>query len=240
MVLTVLPLLGAVAGAPEEAVAQQRPRPSSGDTVFVFEGDTVPFLHVEHTDVACTDCHATEEEHGAVTVASLRSCRSCHHRGSAAEPCVRCHEEGELAHVAPRGVPQTLEMSVGTVEARELPFSHAEHESEPCAACHADGLDRPAASVRCAGCHEEHHTPASPCIACHREAPEGSHPRAVHASCTGSGCHDPAVARVTATDMSESARTVCLSCHADEQDHRPGQRCARCHLMPPASDGSRP
>lgn len=223
---------------PRPALGQERPPPSSGDTVFVFDGDSVPFLHAEHTDAACTDCHATEDAHGTVTVNTLRACRSCHHEGATAEPCARCHESGELERAGTYGVPQSLRMSVDTTPSRELPFSHPEHESEPCAACHAEGPGLSADAVRCAECHEEHHTATSPCVACHREAPAESHPLAVHATCTGSGCH--AATPVTARTMAESERSVCLSCHADEQDHRPGERCARCHLMPVPSEGGRP
>lgn len=233
-------ILAAAVASPPRATAQERPRPTSGDTVFLVEGDTVPFLHARHTAAACTDCHDTEEAHGTVTVSTIRGCRSCHHEGATAEPCTRCHERGEMARSRPRDVPQTLDMSVATVESRELPFSHAEHDSEPCGACHATGLERSAASVRCAECHEEHHEASSSCASCHREAPGESHPLAVHATCTGSGCHDPAGTPVTAATMASSERAVCLACHRDQADHRPGERCARCHRMPEPAAGGRP
>lgn len=232
--------ISAAIGVPRAAPAQERSRPASGDTVFVVDGDSIPFLHAEHTEVECTDCHATEDAHGTVTVTSIRGCRSCHHQGATAEPCTRCHESGELERAGTYDVLQSLRMSVGTVESRELPFSHAEHESEPCATCHATDSGRSAAAVRCAECHEDHHSASSPCVSCHREVPEESHPLAVHATCTGSGCHDAATTRVTATTMAGSERAICLSCHVDEQDHRPGESCATCHLMPAPSEGERP
>lgn len=233
-----LGLLGPAAVLPPTATArQERPRPSSGDTVFVAGGDTVPFRHAEHSAVDCLDCHSTEEAHGTVTVTSIRGCRSCHHEGPTAEPCTRCHAPTDLGRDGGYDVLQDLRMSVGTVRGRELPFSHGDHGSDSCAACHADGPARSAASLRCAECHRDHHRAEAECASCHREAPAESHPLAVHATCTGSGCHDPASARVTATTMEASDRSVCVSCHPDQRDHREGERCARCHLMPPAEDG---
>lgn len=235
--LTLAALIAAFSAGVGESLAQEEPRPSSGDTIFVADEDTVPFLHAQHTDVACLDCHSTEDAHGTVTVSSIRDCRSCHHEAASAEPCTRCHERDELERSGQLDVARTLSLSVGTFEARNLPFAHAEHTSEPCATCHADGPALSAASVSCADCHEEHHQMDARCTSCHREAPEDEHPLAVHATCTGSGCHDRATTRVTATSMGRSQRSVCLACHQRQEDHRPGERCARCHLLPPATDG---
>lgn len=223
--------------SPAGASAQERPRPGTGDTAFVVDGDTVPFVHARHTGQECLDCHATEDAHGAVTVSTIRDCRSCHHEGRTAEPCAGCHQDSELEAVGEYAVPQRLVLSVDATRDRDLPFSHSDHASEPCGACHAEGPDRSAAALRCADCHDEHHAPISPCLACHREAAEGEHPLAVHATCTGSGCHDPSSTRVTAATMAASDRSVCLACHRDQIDHRPGERCARCHLMPRAEPG---
>lgn len=240
-----LPALLVVASllATDATLAQERTggeRPGAGDTTFLADGDTVPFRHSEHTDQECVDCHSTEDAHGTVTVTSIRGCRSCHHEGSTAEPCTRCHDRSELEGAGAYPLSRDLSMSVDTVRGRELPFDHAAHDTVACATCHTDGSKLSAAGVECAECHDEHHGPEVDCAACHREASEETHPLAVHASCTGSGCHDAAALPVTAASMDRSPRNVCLSCHQDLADHRPGERCARCHLMPAAEGGDRP
>ena len=237
-----LPLLTALAAVtlhPGGAAAQQV-EAGAGDTTYVADGDTVAFRHAEHTEVACTDCHSTEEAHGTLTVTPIRGCRSCHHVGATAQPCTRCHERSELRGAGTYPVSSDLVMSVDTVRGRELPFDHASHEDLECAECHSDGTGLSAGSVRCAECHEEHHGAEVRCVSCHREAPEETHTLAVHASCTGSGCHDASTLPVTARAMARSPRNVCLGCHRDLEDHRPGERCARCHLLPEAEGGRPP
>lgn len=229
---------------PHLVVARERGEaaggPPAGDTTVAAYGDTVPFRHAEHTDVGCLECHSTEEAHGTVTVTSIRGCRSCHHSGSNAEPCTRCHGRAEPGRVRAYTVSRDLSMSVGSVRGRELSFEHSEHDTVACASCHggADGTDLSAASVQCAECHDEHHGVDVRCASCHREAAEGTHTLAVHATCSGSGCHDSAALPVTAGSMARSPRNVCLSCHRDQVDHRPGERCARCHLLPAGDDAA--
>lgn len=239
--LPLLTVLTATALLPGGAAAQEEgARAGAGDTSFVTDGDTVPFRHAEHTDVACTDCHSTEEGHGTLTVTSIRGCRSCHHSGSTAEPCARCHERSELRDAGSYPVSSDLEMSVDTVRGRDLPFAHAPHLELECTECHADGTALSSAGVRCAECHEEHHGAEVRCASCHREAPEDAHPLAVHASCTGSGCHEASTLPVTTRTMARSPRNVCLACHQDLEDHRPGERCARCHLLSEGEGGGSP
>lgn len=235
--LSLLTLFTAAALLPGVAAAQEA---GAGDTTFVADGDTVPFRHAGHTDVACTDCHSTEEGHGTLTVTSIRGCRSCHHSGSTAEPCASCHDRSELEDAGSYPVKRDLLMSVDTVRGRDLPFGHAPHESIECAECHTEGTELSAASVRCAECHEEHHGPEVDCASCHREAPEETHTLAVHATCTGSGCHEATSLPVTTRTMDRSPRNVCLACHQDQVDHRPDERCARCHLMPSGEGGDTP
>ncbi|MDP2498623.1 MAG: hypothetical protein Q8W44_11645 [Candidatus Palauibacterales bacterium] len=237
--LPILTALAAVALHPGIAAAQEA-EAGAGDTTFVADGDTVPFRHAEHTEVACTDCHSTEEGHGTLTVTSIRGCRSCHHSGSTAEPCTDCHERSELRAAGSYPVTSDLVMSVDTVRGRDLPFDHASHEDLECAECHSDGTELSAGSVRCAECHEEHHGAEVRCVSCHREAPEETHTLAVHATCSGSGCHEAATLPVTTRTMARSPRNVCLTCHQDQVDHRPGERCARCHLLPEGEGGGTP
>lgn len=186
------------------------------------------FRHSEHRDVACSECHATEPVHGAVTVETVADCRSCHHAAPVADDCVSCHSEGSRGGAGGAlQVTRTLALSVGDVPSRPLPFDHDVHADESCSTCHAEGPDRSAAELDCASCHEPHHDASVDCAACHLPAPEGAHRvETAHLGCTGSGCHE-----VLPFESVERTRSVCLVCHQDERDHRPGEDCAECHAM---------
>lgn len=219
--------------APASAQEAQRSRSvGTGDTLLAANGDTVAFRHGDHADVGCQRCHSSEDTHGAVTVTSIRGCRSCHHSEPTARPCTRCHDRSELERSGEHPVTRDLALSVGTARDRELPFDHGIHGSVDCADCHAGGTSRSAATIQCSECHDEHHGTEVRCASCHREAPEGTHPLAAHATCTGSGCHDAQSLPVTASTMARAPRSICLACHQDQEDHRPGEQCARCHLTP--------
>lgn len=190
------------------------------------------FLHSEHPSVDCTDCHETTEAHGTVTVTTISDCRSCHHEGEQVsgadvDGCATCHvESGSLADPYP--VSQTLSFSTGTVVERSLPFDHGPHAEEDCATCHTEGLELSVGDVECASCHVEHHELQVDCMSCHIEAPEGSHTiESAHVTCSGAGCHE-------AVPFEGVPRTnpVCLGCHQDLVDHRPGGECAECHALP--------
>ena len=186
------------------------------------------FRHVEHRDLACADCHASEPEHGALTVTTVADCRSCHHTEPVSADCASCHNEvSRVGTGAALEVHRTLSLSVGERPDRALPFDHARHADLSCASCHAAGPDQSAAQADCASCHEEHHTPVATCASCHVPAAEGAHQvETAHVGCSGSGCH---------TDLPfqalERTRAVCLGCHQDQVDHRPGEDCADCHAM---------
>lgn len=228
-------LFGLLSAASSPASGQElgEPPPASADTTYAARGDTVTFRHADHTAQRCLECHSTEEAHGRVTVTSIRGCRSCHHSPDRAEACADCHDRDELTRAADHPVRRDLVMSVGTVEGRSLPFSHGEHDTIACGSCHSGAPDLSAADVACADCHEEHHRADVRCASCHREAPEDAHPLAAHATCTGSGCHERAADANARRLLTASSRSVCLACHQELEDHRPGERCARCHLMPP-------
>ncbi len=184
------------------------------------------FLHSEHRYVACTKCHASSPEHGSLLIRSSQDCRGCHHTGPLSRACERCHDEGD----APAGLftavrPVTL--SVGRPGERTMGFRHAPHEGVGCGSCHAQGLERSAAAADCSGCHRDHHDPENDCTACHPAPPKSAHPPAKgHATCSGSGCH----ATVPFSGVPRT-RQVCLACHRDRKDHRPGRRCAECHVL---------
>lgn len=186
------------------------------------------FDHARHTGIECTACHSVAETHGAVTIASARDCQSCHHTGSTVQPCSRCHD---AASVAGQGydVRRAYTPSVGRSENRTFRFEHRQHDGMECSRCHVEGLELSAARVACAACHEDHHDASSSCIGCHRAPPRSAHTAAAHLTCAGSGCHS-----TVPVSAVERTRSLCLSCHQNMTDHRPGRRCADCHALPPA------
>lgn len=186
------------------------------------------FTHGRHAELACTECHSTEDTHGAVTVRTLADCRSCHHTEPAASDCLACHARvrlrgrTELTRVLP------MPIASGPPAPRTLEFDHGQHEGETCGACHAGGPARSASAAECADCHAEHHDPEARCAACHLEAPESAHPvEVVHLTCSGSGCH----ASELFAGTPPRTRTACLTCHRGLEDHEPGQRCGECHAL---------
>jgi hypothetical protein len=198
--------------------------------------DTV-FRHQDHERVDCLSCHTVDPVHGEVRVRTLSDCRSCHHRSPLASDCARCHSAAD-APAATLNVRRVLQLSVGAPPARELPFDHARHAGVTCASCHTQGAELSAAAVACASCHVEHHAPEARCATCHLPKPETPpHPLEVHVGCSGSGCHqDLPFEGVPRT------RNLCLACHAQQEDHKPGQVCTTCHLLPsprPAPGASR-
>lgn len=209
-----LPLL--LAGAVPSNVDAQQPPPETED-----------FSHRQHADLPCLHCHDSRDGHGELVIDTEAECTACHHGTVVRRECAACHEAGELGGI-PYGRSTVLEMSVGTVE-RSLPFDHADHDGLVCSDCHAGPPALDASGVACADCHEEHHRPEASCRSCHAVAPDRSHDRQVHLTCSGAGCHEPAP--VTAA---ERTRETCLACHRELADHRPGEVCQKCHLLPPA------
>lgn len=190
--------------------------------------DRQPFDHETHRDIACSRCHATERRHGEVIIGPA-DCFSCHHTAPVVDAgCVSCHVEGELA--GPRTVPREVHLGVwDEPRDRLLPFDHAVHDGVACEECHV-GRNL-SADRACAACHADHHRPEADCLTCHEEARPDAHTLAVHLEgCAGAGCHEP-TAEIRYGEM-EKTRSFCLSCHQDQKDHEPGERCARCHLVP--------
>jgi hypothetical protein len=83
-----------------------------------------------------------------------------------------------------------------------------------------------AAPRPCGECHREHHRPGSRCLTCHTDVRRETHDRNVHRGCGGAGCH----AEASLAAMG-SGRQICLVCHAEQENHEPGEYCARCHLF---------
>jgi hypothetical protein len=185
-----------------------------------------PFDHARHVSVECTACHSARDAHGTVTITTQRECRTCHHTGAVAQPCSRCHG---AAGAESYDVRRAYRPSVGVAKNRTLPFDHRPHEGLDCARCHREGIELSAARVSCSSCHVEHHDAGTTCTACHETPRESAHSASSHLTCAGSGCHSAAP-----VNAAQRTRNLCLACHQDMGDHRPGRRCVECHTLPPA------
>ncbi len=196
----------------------------------ILTRDTLGFWHAQHRNVECTECHSVRDRHGAVTVTSLRDCRSCHHTEPVATPCVQCHDRSAVRRLSTQ-VSRVMDIRVGGLDRprRTLPFDHADHLQYDCQQCHTQGLALSAAGLGCAGCHQEHHQSTVSCMACHPTPAAGAHDLNAHLGCAGSGCHDAAPASVQAVPRT---RDFCLACHQDLVEHRPGRNCVACHALP--------
>jgi hypothetical protein len=194
-----------------------------------LQQESPDFLHSEHRETECAECHQSVETHGQLTVTTVTDCRSCHHAGETVEPdgCAQCHEESG-ATGDPYSVPQSLSLSTGSAPTRDMAFAHGPHEELDCASCHTEGVEKSAGGVDCASCHEDHHDVATDCASCHvTQADEPHVIETAHVTCSGAGCHqDLPFEGVPRT------RTVCLVCHQDMVDHEVGGTCSECHVMP--------
>jgi hypothetical protein len=162
-------------------------------------------------------------EHGGLN-RTARRCTACHHADNrVGRDCARCHESGELTQAYP--VATTLQLSVRpSPTVRTLTFAHETHAKVSCADCHGQTLSK-SVEKTCASCHAQHHEATSTCESCHPPS-RSAHTRAVHLTgCGGSGCHYN-----EATPATSTARNVCLACHAELKEHKPGRDCATCHL----------
>lgn len=194
------------------------------------------FTHEDHRRVACGRCHGLGDQHGTLEVATLAECRSCHHRTLAQSACVSCHPEERLAGVRFM-VTRSVDIRVGSLDRplRLLPFDHGHHATVPCTQCHTQGGSlRAAAGADCSACHLRHHEPDSDCSLCHAPPAPGAHAASAHLGCGGAGCHDRAPEGIRDAPRT---RSVCLSCHVDRADHKPGRTCPDCHRLPPPDAG---
>ena len=78
---------------------------------------------------------------------------------------------------------------------REVSFEHTEHQQVACKECHTTSvsLEPSAAAKACVTCHEQHHTGAEDCAACHAGgdvAAPHTPPAVAHEDCDA--CHTPA------------------------------------------------
>jgi len=189
------------------------------------------FTHSDHRKVDCSRCHGTQAQHGALVVISLEGCRNCHHRPPLSRNCTACHAPDSVGNVVVQ-VTKSLDIRIGSLDRplRVIDFEHSHHIAVGCSECHTQGSDlRAAVGADCSGCHLKHHQPTSNCSLCHKPPAKGAHTERAHLGCSGEGCHSPVP---DAIRMAPRTRELCLACHTDEKDHRPGRVCVDCHVLP--------
>ncbi len=218
---------GTAPGAHVLPVAVDTPRPAlAAGAVPPEEASPGGFSHRVHRSVGCTDCHLSQQSHGALKIRTLDDCRACHHSPAQKTGCTGCHQGGALPPPSLRN--EDVQTSVARAPSRRsLPFSHAFHGSVGCVECHGSP-PRAEPERSCSSCHDQHHTEARACLRCHRPQDVRGHPAAaVHVGCAGGGCHtDAAVNRLS------WSRGVCLGCHQDRTEHQKSSDCAACHQVP--------
>ena len=217
-----------VLGGPR-SMAQQTPGgvPARGQA-SVAEDAMSAFRHVQHRDVQCVACHRMETAHGASSIRTVEDCRSCHHTQRAVRECGACHLDADVGDRV-FTLRRTFDLSIEDVSTeRELPFRHGQHEDLGCVQCHDGGPSLAVPDLDCQSCHEEHHAVSvSGCLDCHREPASEVHTLVVHATCSGSGCHED-----VPVGSAPRNRTGCLWCHQEQAEHEPEDECVSCHLMP--------
>jgi hypothetical protein len=191
--------------------------------------DTLLFSHATHRGLSCTTCHSTTGPlHGSVTLRSARDCMACHHGrtvqrlGGEPAACLRCHKASGLP-----SRPQTVTVMTSTratATTRRLPFAHTTHAATACTECHTTPVTL-APEAKCTSCHQAHHEASRTCMTCH-SAYDAHRGQQVHTGCGGSGCHTDRAA-LAAGDQ----RNVCLACHVDRVNHKPGGDCGACHRV---------
>lgn len=213
-----------------ELLAQNPPQQAPAEAKRVaIARDTLLFSHATHRGLQCTTCHSTTgPAHGSVTLRSARDCMACHHGrtvqtlGGGTSACLHCHQASGLPSRA-----RTVTVMTSTLAApvtRQLLFAHGTHSAIACAQCHTTPVTLASAST-CASCHQSHHEEARTCTSCH-SAYDAHRAKQVHTGCGGSGCHsDRSVLALGAR------RNVCLSCHVDQTNHKPGRECGTCHRV---------
>lgn len=214
-------------------------RAEPGVPTLLLQVAAVPdttFRHRAHVDVACTECHAMQSQHGSSLVGDVSDCRSCHHTAErVAKDCAACHVVNDMKEEV-HTVQRTFALTVHEDPFdRGIPFTHLAHEGRTCAECHARGPTLSVPDLDCQSCHEEHHEPTvAGCMSCHEEPPEDAHPLKLHQTCSGSGCHVEAP-----VEAAPRTRVGCLWCHREQADHQPQGDCATCHSLPASPPAGR-
>ena len=184
-----------------------------------------PFKHKPHEHIACLTCHEREDGHGAVKITVAADCTGCHHSRQNLNVCSSCHTPDKLATPIQRTLLFKTSAS-RTEQKRTLSFEHKQHSATQCSACHASSADMRVIKS-CGSCHSEHHQELRNCTACHDAGKVTAHTAKAHQGCGGTGCHQD-----EATASLRTQRNVCLGCHGDMAEHKPGGDCASCHMIP--------
>ena len=184
------------------------------------------FSHGDHRGQQCSSCHSSRVQHGQLLVKSVADCERCHHSGPEREQCGTCHDLAALG----RATLQTRQIFRLTarqaVVTRDLPFPHQRHQAFACVRCHTDPVSRAPDSAQCASCHANHHTTAATCRSCHAAADALTrHTVTAHPNCASAACHGARAKNLPDT------REMCLTCHAAQARHVPGQQCDQCHKV---------
>lgn len=202
------------------------PIPEPVDTIPGNQPDR-PFTHQEHEALPCLECHDAGERHPAVTVQTERDCAACHHDTERSYVCQDCHRDADLLPEGP--VAATMEMTVREeARIRDLPFDHDRHGDPECQECHGTPVTMEV-DRECGACHDDHHVPEAECTRCHLPTEPEVHGLESHLTCGGSGCHAG-----EAAERPTLSRTLCLACHAEQEDHEPEGTCHACHMIPEA------
>lgn len=169
-----------------------------------------PFPHDRHERLfpLCEGCHEVEPGEPGALYPEPDQCRSCHDGDQVAE----------------------VEWSPPSGPASYRHPSHAESTGVRlgCHDCHGAGGGRGVAlaelAASCSSCHEDHHSASARCGVCHSESVKGEHDLDAHSGCAE--CHEsPWAAQLVFN------RSLCLLCHADMADHKPGRECGQCHAV---------
>ncbi len=137
---------------PEPVVAESWPMNfSTGDAVL----RDVPFLHGDHEDADCAQCHASEPAQ-TPQVANCNDCHQEHHQPPEAVDCATCHE-------VPDEGSHTVQSHLGCTGSGchlDPPLPVAPRNRSGCLSCHRDLAD---------------HRPEGECVECHAlPAPRGA------------------------------------------------------------------
>jgi nitrate/TMAO reductase-like tetraheme cytochrome c subunit len=187
------------------------------------------FPHDRHKRFACITCHASQREHGRLTFAAPRGCQICHHQAPQTSDCTTCHPATALAR--PESVAVRLAVAGAEPQLHPARFEHDRHRALKCVACHTTPatLEPQPAIARCAACHDDHHGPDRPCVACHSEggsaAVRAAHAPPVEAHTACDACHPSAIVARLVPD-----RALCLTCHAAQREHHADRECTVCHF----------
>jgi len=177
----------------------------------------------------CIVCHSLSSRKSTLTFEPPRGCQICHHEKPERNECAKCHKEGGAFTF--QQVKLTITVRDHPPEPRIVTFSHTVHaKAADCSTCHTTPVTMvPADSVvRCAACHDKHHTKSQNCAGCHKlPGLAAAHADRLKTHFDGcNACHTPAVvALLTPT------RPLCLTCHSDKVEHNETRECTVCHLF---------